>query len=81
MVIRRFAMRLQEAQVALDKESGGATTRVIDRHTWLRIEDAGHDAAHVGRGVELTRTLTLTFGELAYQVFIGLPKEIGLNIL
>jgi hypothetical protein len=44
-------------------------------------EDAGHDDADLGRGVELAGALAAAFGELADQVFVALADDIGLDVV
>ncbi len=42
--------------------------------------DMRHQEADLGRGEELARALARAFRELAQQIFVGAPEEIGLHI-
>jgi hypothetical protein len=42
---------------------------------------AGHDGADLGRGVELAGALAAALGEFAYEVFVALADDVGLDVL
>ncbi len=68
-------------EIALDEEAAGAAGGVVNLHTRVGREDAGHDLADFSEGVELAGALSATFGELADEVFVALADDIGLNVL
>src|SRR6266566_2334940 len=81
MLIDRDAVGFEEAQMAFDEKPRRSAGWVVDRHAWLGIEDAGHEAGHLGRRVELARALPLPLSELADKVLVGPAEEIGLDVL
>ena len=68
-------------ELALDEEAAGAAGGVVNLHTRIGREDAGHDLADFSGSVELAGALTASFGELADEVFVALADDIGLNVL
>ena len=63
------------------EEAAGAAGGVVDFHAGLGLEDAGHDSADLGRGVELAGALAAALGELADEVFVALADDVGLDVV
>lgn len=72
---------LFHGDLALDEEAAGAAGGIVNGHAGLGLEDAGHDGADLGRGVELPCTLAAAFGELADEVFVALAGDVGLDVV
>ncbi len=68
-------------ELALDEEPAGAAGGVVNLHTRVGREDAGHNLADFSGSVKLARALPASFGELADEVFVALADDIGLNVL
>lgn len=66
--------------LAFDEEAAGAAGGVVDVHAGRGLEDARHDGADLGRGVELAGALAAALGELADEVFVALADDVGLNV-
>ena len=60
-----------------NQHAAGSRARVVDLVALLRIGDAYHHSDHGSRGVELSPLLASRVGELADQVLVGGPQEIG----
>lgn len=67
--------------LAFHEETAGAAGGVVDFHAGLGLEDAGHDGADLGRGVELAGALAAALGELADEVFVALADDVGLDVV
>ena len=54
--------------------------RVVDSHARLGIEEAGHEAGHLGRGEVLPGGLALAFRELPEQILVGPAQDVRLDV-
>ena len=61
-----------------EQHAAGATGRVVDALTLLRIEQLDHHPHHTARRIELARLLApRDVGELADQVLVGVAEDVG----
>ena len=79
--LRGGAEFVAEAELTFDEQSGRAAGGIVDFFAGLRIEDAGHEHGNFARGVELAGALSLSFGELADEVFVGAAEKVRLDVL
>jgi hypothetical protein len=63
------------------QHSAGAARRVVDGLGFLGIEHVDHQPHHAARGVELAGLLVGGVGELLDQVFVGVAKQIRVDVL
>ena len=58
----------------------GTAGGVVDRLTFLGVEDLDHHPHHAARGVELASLVaTGDVGELAHEVLVGVAQDIGVD--
>lgn len=77
-----FALgRFLHGDLALNKQTAGAASGVVDLHAGLWLEHFRHDGADLGRGVELPGALAAALGELADEVFVALADDVSLDVL
>ena len=67
--------------LAFHEKTARTAARVVDGHARLWLEDARHDSADFGRGVELSSTLAATLSKFADEVFVTLADDVGFNII
>ena len=65
----------------LEQERSGTACRVIDRGVRGRLSRADaknlcHDAADLGRGIELALTLAALGGEVPHEVLVGIAQDV-----
>jgi hypothetical protein len=65
----------------LHEEAAGAAAGVVDGHAGFGLEDAGHDGADLGRGVELAGALAAALSELADEILVALADDVGLDVI
>ena len=66
--------------VGLEQQGAGAAGRVVDGLVGAggaaQVDHHGHDARHLGRGVELALALAGLGGEVAHQVLVGVAEQV-----
>ena len=75
--VARVAAVLAHVLGGEDQHAAGAGAGVVDAHALLRIGEADHHAHHGPGGVELAALLAGGVGELADQVLVGGPEQVG----
>jgi hypothetical protein len=63
------------------QHAAGATGRVVDGLGFLGIEHVDHQPHDAARGVELAGLLVGGVGELLDQVFVGVAKQVRVDVL
>src|SRR5438093_3754337 len=80
MLIRRLAVCLKQAHVALDEKSRRTTGGVIDVHGGRGLKDECHQPGDLWWREELPGALALSFGEFPKQVFIRFAQKVGFDV-
>ncbi len=75
--VARVAAVLAHMLGGEDQHAARARAGVVDPHALLGVGQADHHAHHGPRGVELAALLARRVGELADQVLVGGPEQVG----
>jgi hypothetical protein len=80
---RNLAERIEAPayQLQLDQQTEAAAGIVVGFFAGARTQDLCHQETDFAGSEELTRALTLPFGELAQQVFVAAAEEIRFDVV
>ena len=69
------------SEFALDKETTGTASGIIDFHSWIRGEDASHDLPDFTWGIEFAGALAAAFSEFTDEVFVTFAYDVCFYVL
>ena len=71
------ASAVRHMVAGIDQHSPGARAGVVNGHTFFRVDQTHHQLHHRPRGVELAALLARRVGEVADQILVGGPEQVG----